>query len=816
VPLLETVGLAKHFGPLAVLRGVDLRVSAGEIVALVGENGSGKSTVVACIAGALDPEAGSMQLCGTPMPSNPNQVRESGVEIVWQDQGLCDDLDVVANVFLGRKRGRWLLAENRMRDEAALAMRRIGAKELPLDLPVRSLSRGQRQLVALGRALLTTPRLLVLDEPTASLGVAETRHVAALIREVRDAGTGVLLVTHDLDLVFTLADRIDVLRDGRIVADVSPLEVHREDVVALMSGIEFDSMARRQLKRLQSLVDQLSDVGPAASLPLIVSAMAAALDQEMLCVHLLESFDEGPALRRSAAVGLPSPVLEVIERLPIGPEGGSAGLAAATGRVVVVDDVLADPSWLLFRDAAVASGIRSAWAAPIVGSRGVLGTVSGFATSVGNPAPDRLELATLYLNYAASAIERERLLAEVSRRNRVLESIRGMLETLAGPERVEGGLGVALLALSRGLGADAVGVMVEDHGTIEYRATIDLLAGTNKDARPRLKAGASSVFSGTGDGAARLIANDLAAVPLRLPEMRAALVAHWRSGGPVTRDSMELLDDAGRSLALAMEREALETARREASALRRSQSIQRELLSRLSHELRTPLTAIHGYASTLNQPDLSWDAVSTQHFLRSIAAESARMERLVGDLLDSTAIESGILGLQRHWCDVSLVVEAARGCVAANESIRVRRESDLDPVWADHDRLEQVLVNLFENALSHGSSTRGVDVTLRRGDAPGILEIHVRDQGPGIPPALRHRIFEPRFRATTDVAGAGLGLSIARGIVEAHGGTLTEMPVSRGALFVVSLPSEPPADTPESPADASWNVVDQPEERHAD
>ena len=187
------------------------------------------------------------------------------------------------------------------------------------------------------------------------------------------------------------------------------------------------------------------------------------------------------------------------------------------------------------------------------------------------------------------------------------------------------------------------------------------------------------------------------------------------------------------------------------------------------------------------------------------------MERLVGDLLDSTAIESGILRLQRHWCDIGLVVEAARVCVTDHESIRVHVGRGLEPVWADHDRLEQVLVNLFENAVSHGSSAGGVDVNVRRNDASGAAEIRVRDHGQGIEEQLLDRIFEPRFRAATDVSGAGLGLSIARGIVVAHGGTLVAAPVDQGALFVVALPLEPPDGASESPLDAAWTVLDEPE-----
>ena len=166
-------------------------------------------------------------------------------------------------MFLGRERRRWF-AENGMREEAAGALRRVGAEGLPLDRAgAHALARAAAARRARPRRSLPGPRVLMLDEPTASLGVAETpAGRRTLIREIRGGGAGILLVTHDLEQVFGLADRVVVLRQGRVVADVSPLEVHRDDVVALMSGIEMDSAARRQLHRLRSLVDQLSDVEP--------------------------------------------------------------------------------------------------------------------------------------------------------------------------------------------------------------------------------------------------------------------------------------------------------------------------------------------------------------------------------------------------------------------------------------------------------------------------------------------------------------------------------------------------------------------------
>jgi signal transduction histidine kinase len=621
--------------------------------------------------------------------------------------------------------------------------------------------------------------------------------------------------------------------------------------------------------------------------------MATALDQDLLCVHLLEEAADGtPVLRRTAAVGLPRPLLEITDLLPLGVKGGGAGLAAAEGHAVVIDDLSTYPGPPYYRAAAAASEIRSEWAAPIVGARGVLGTVSGFATSVGRPEPAQLELAGLYLGYAASAIERERLLAEVSRRNRVLESLRAMLESLAGPGGVDGGLGASLLALSGAIGADAVAVFVADspppptppgdaaqsgsHGRragvhpagsahdgrlagppgapgatgsaatgepdpggadgLRLHATNDHEGEIDTGVVRRLRAAAARVIEHDDDRPAQLIEPDLAAVALRHPEGRAVLAAHLVGDRSPSVDTLELLDDATRSLAPALEAEVLERSHREAAALRRSQAIQRELLSSLSHELRTPLTAIQGFASTLRQHDLTWDAASTERFLGSIATEAARLERLVGDLLDSSAIESGVLRLQRDWCDLRLVVRAAIDVVdrkapgsagstrPAGPVIDLRADPGLETTWGDHDRLEQVFVNLVENAVAHGASGEPIIVTLRRGARPGTVEVGVRDLGPGLPPELGERIFESRVRGTTEAPGAGLGLPIARAIVEAHGGSLRTVPVDRGASFLVTLPAEPPAEPPagtgagpgavNSVPEGSWSVVDETGDGH--
>ncbi|SEF18419.1 GAF domain-containing protein [Jiangella alba] len=778
-PILELRGVTKRYGRLRALDAVTLSVRGGEIVAVVGENGAGKSTLVRCIAGDTDVDEGQVVVAA--------DGAKAPVAVVWQDLGLCDDLDVVANVFLGREHSRLLLAESRMAADARQALERFGSQLTDVRARVDTLSRGQRQEVALARALSTGADLLVLDEPTASLSVLRRAEIMRVLSDLRDDGRAIVLVSHDLDEVFALADRIVVLRHGRIVAGVSPAEVHSDDVAALMSGIETESAARRQLNRLKSLVEQLSAADPAASLPLVVSATAAALDQDMLCVHLLDHAPRGPLLRRTAAIGLPPALADDAALVPVGTAGGLVGAAAALGQLVVVDDTSDDATWTGYLERAAAAGVRSAWSAPIVGSSGVLGTITGFSTSAGRLDADRRELVSLYAGHAASAIERERLIEEVSRRNEILESLRAMLETLAGPDRVDGGLSAALLALCRGLGARAAGMLLTDVAELTGGEARWVHIDLDDSAGSDLKALAEAAPTGTDRP--RRIGDGLALAGLPIPGGTGLLLARWDDPAEPGRDAVELLDDARRSLALALEREMLERARREAAAARRSQQLQREVLQHLSHELRTPLTAIHGYASTLQQPDLVWDPESIDRFLAAITTESARMERLVGDLLDSSAIESGLLRLRPDWTDVRLVLEAARSCVPHPGRVKIGVAAGLPPIWADHDRLEQVFVNLLENAVRHGGPDGAVRVAAAAVDGGASVEVLVSDDGPGIPADVAERIFEPRVRGEGST-GAGLGLAIVRGIAEAHGGRV-ELTTGPESGFRVTLPVEP-------------------------
>jgi signal transduction histidine kinase len=222
--------------------------------------------------------------------------------------------------------------------------------------------------------------------------------------------------------------------------------------------------------------------------------------------------------------------------------------------------------------------------------------------------------------------------------------------------------------------------------------------------------------------------------------------------------------------------------------------MQQDFLSRLSHELRTPLTAIRGYASSLLQPDVTWDGTSQQRFLGRVAAESARLGRLVDDLLDFSAIESGILRLHSDWCDLAVVMEAAVACLPPPNRALVDLDYDpgLPAVWADHDRMEQVLLNLVENALRHNPEGTHVKVSARSHGA--TVDIDVSDNGDGVPLDVAGAFFEPGRRRRTATAGAGLGLSIASGIVDAHGGTIELVPGSgRGTHIRVKVPIEGPA-----------------------
>jgi signal transduction histidine kinase len=369
-----------------------------------------------------------------------------------------------------------------------------------------------------------------------------------------------------------------------------------------------------------------------------------------------------------------------------------------------------------------------------------------------------------------------------------------MLQTLAGPIPVAEGLGVALRSLRHGLQAEEVALLSQPAAGPPLQRARAGGGRADRLSRPVQATATRALAVASHDGKARSTDGQRhLSVAFAAPGGPAVLVASWGKGS-ATADAVALMEDAAHSLRLALEREAAALAHEEAAALRRSQELQRSFLSRLSHELRTPLTAIRGYATSLLQTDVVWDAGSQQRFLDRMAAESARLGRLVGDLLDFSAIESGILRLQHDWCDLGLVIEAAVACLPqpGAAQVSVSRHPALPPVWADHDRLEQVFVNLLDNAIRHNPPGTRVSVTAGPGEEDDVV-IGVLDDGPGLPPDLAAAPFEPKRREHSASAGAGLGLSIAYGIVTAHGGEITPDSTGEGTGFSIRLPVEAPA-----------------------
>ena len=586
--MLEVSDLSVSFGALRALERVTLRVPAGTIMAVAGEPGAGKSALVRCVGGDLQPSGGTIRIDGGPLPNSLRGAERGGVAVVWQEIALCETMDVAGNLLLGHETGGQALSANRFYEHAQRALEELGLPALNVTSRAGTLTGGQRGLLALAMALVRHPRVLVLDEPTAAMGASEAAQLERLLERARGQGLAILIATRDTDQMFRIADRIVVLRHGRVVAEITPQDSHPDDVTALLAGGTVDGSARRQLIRLHGLADSLAVADPSSGLALIISALAAALDLDRSKIDVV---------RAEAA-------------------------AASTERVIVTDT-----NWLL----------------PVVGPGGTTALITITREDTQPPTRDELDLLGLYAGYAAAAIERQ---------------------------------------------------------------------------------------------------------------------------------------DA-------------ETAQREAAALRRSRELQRQFLSRLSHELRTPLTAIRGYASSLLAPDIVWDEHSQHRFLETIAIESARLGRLVEDLLDFSAIDSGVMRMQLDWCQLDLVVEAAIACLPDHWRDRVsfQQNGPMPPIWADHDRLEQVFVNLLSNALQHNPAGTRATVGARQ-LRDGLIELVVADNGLGLPPQLRRAPFDSARRHRSSTAGAGLGLSITRGIIAAHGGAIELTTGERGTSFRITLPLE--------------------------
>ena len=250
--LLRLSGVSKKFGAVTALSDIELEVHAGEVVALVGDNGAGKSTLVKVLAGVHQATSGTIEFLGKEVILNdPSAALEMGIATVFQDLALCENLDVVANLFLGHELSPWRLDEVQMEVRAWTLLRELAARIPSVREPIASLSGGQRQTVAIARSLLLDPKIIMLDEPTAALGVAQTAEVLNLIERVRDRGHGVILISHNMEDVRAVADRVVVLRLGRNNG-VFTMESSHEELVAAITGATDNSVTRRAARKLEA------------------------------------------------------------------------------------------------------------------------------------------------------------------------------------------------------------------------------------------------------------------------------------------------------------------------------------------------------------------------------------------------------------------------------------------------------------------------------------------------------------------------------------------------------------------------------------
>jgi D-xylose transport system ATP-binding protein len=239
VPLLELSGITKSFGPVDVLKGIDFTAYAGQVTALVGDNGAGKSTLIKGIAGVQSYDSGTVSFEGNVVHlRTARDAAMIGIEVVYQDLALCENLDIVQNMFLGREEvSQGTLDEATMELQATTTLQGLSVRTVKsVRQKVASLSGGQRQTVAIARAVLRNAKLVLLDEPTAALGVAQTEQVLQLVRRLADSGVGVIMISHNLSDVFAVSDRISVLYLGRMVASLKVADTTRDDVVGYITG----------------------------------------------------------------------------------------------------------------------------------------------------------------------------------------------------------------------------------------------------------------------------------------------------------------------------------------------------------------------------------------------------------------------------------------------------------------------------------------------------------------------------------------------------------------------------------------------------
>jgi D-xylose transport system ATP-binding protein len=238
-PVIELRSIVKSFGPVDVLKGVDLKAYAGKVTALVGDNGAGKSTLIKGLSGVQPYDGGTVLFDGTEVTiHDPRQAAGLGIEVVYQDLALCENLDIVQNMFLGREETiGGTLAEPTMELEATKALQSLSVRTVKsVRQKVSSLSGGQRQTVAIARSVLRNAKVVILDEPTAALGVAQTEQVLNLVRRLADSGVAVIIISHNLVDVFKVCDEIAVLYLGRMVAQIETKKTNQNDVVGYITG----------------------------------------------------------------------------------------------------------------------------------------------------------------------------------------------------------------------------------------------------------------------------------------------------------------------------------------------------------------------------------------------------------------------------------------------------------------------------------------------------------------------------------------------------------------------------------------------------
>ena len=249
-PLIELQDIRKSFGPVDVLKGVNMKVFPGKVSALVGDNGAGKSTLIKGLSGAQPYDTGSVLFDGQPITlASPHDASSHGIEVVYQDLALCENLDIVQNMFLGREEiHQRMLNQPEMEKRATATLQSLSVRTMKsVRQKVSSLSGGQRQTVAIARSVLQAAKVVILDEPTAALGVAQTEQVLALVRRLANSGVGVVIISHNLADVFEVADYINVLYLGAMVAQLDAKQTNYNEVVAYITGIKGDTAAAEEV-----------------------------------------------------------------------------------------------------------------------------------------------------------------------------------------------------------------------------------------------------------------------------------------------------------------------------------------------------------------------------------------------------------------------------------------------------------------------------------------------------------------------------------------------------------------------------------------